>query len=502
MASGGIVASKPAAPGATYTYSSQPRVVQQRKKFREDQETDKGDGFGYGNIMYDRRIVRGNTYALHTLPASAQPDPLEVQRQQEARRRAIARKKAREQMRVRTPDAVDGRRHTEVQTELYLEEITDRVTESDVTTQTDAFLDRPPTPLFIPAKSGKDISTQIKEGDLFDFDVEVRPILEVLVGKTVEQSLLEVMEEEELASLRRQQREFEERRNAELVEVQRLEEQERRRTEEKERRMRQQREALMREKETSEKVAARAFAQGYLSDLVPSVFNNLSRHGFFYDTVEREIETTFIPWLMDKVKESVSKQAVARAILDGMLKEILKKKLGIEESGSVQPQDGVPSPTVEPLEKKEDEGPKAVSSQGQEETATAQSTQDPKEEERVFGQPVGEQKTEEEATKVEDKGEKDAPSLEEEPSKQEPEDTSKPTEEEKPLEDSLSEAPPGSPPRQDGPDQKSSDQDQKSDDPDQKPDDPDQKPSEGNEEVGRTDPGETVEEPADGDVQA
>lgn len=23
----------------------------------------------YGNIMYDRRVVRGNTYALHTLPA-------------------------------------------------------------------------------------------------------------------------------------------------------------------------------------------------------------------------------------------------------------------------------------------------------------------------------------------------------------------------------------------------------------------------------------------------
>jgi hypothetical protein len=23
----------------------------------------------YGNIMYDRRIIRGNTYAQHTLPA-------------------------------------------------------------------------------------------------------------------------------------------------------------------------------------------------------------------------------------------------------------------------------------------------------------------------------------------------------------------------------------------------------------------------------------------------
>ena len=68
---------------------------------------------------------------------------------------------------------------------------------------------------------------------LFDFDVEVKPILEVLVGKTIEQSLLEVMEEEELSNLRSQQRAFEELRNAELVEQQRLEEQERRHKEEK-----------------------------------------------------------------------------------------------------------------------------------------------------------------------------------------------------------------------------------------------------------------------------
>ena len=61
----------------------------------------------------------------------------------------------------------------------------------------------------------------------------MKPILEVLVGKTIEQSLLEVMEEEELANLRSQQRAFEELRNAELVEQQRLEEQETRHREEK-----------------------------------------------------------------------------------------------------------------------------------------------------------------------------------------------------------------------------------------------------------------------------
>jgi len=58
-------------------------------------------------------------------------------------------------------------------------------------------------------------------------------VLEVLVGKTLEQSLLEVMEEEELANLRQQQRIYEELRNAEMAEQQRLEEQERRIAEEK-----------------------------------------------------------------------------------------------------------------------------------------------------------------------------------------------------------------------------------------------------------------------------
>ncbi len=42
----------------------------------------------------------------------------------------------------------------------------DRVEEADIQTQTDAFLDRPPTPLFVPAKTGVDVSTQIVEGDV------------------------------------------------------------------------------------------------------------------------------------------------------------------------------------------------------------------------------------------------------------------------------------------------------------------------------------------------
>lgn len=51
-------------------------------------------------------------------------------------------------------------------TELYLEELSDVVVATDIQCQTDAFLDRPATPLFIPAKSGKDVETQIEEGEV------------------------------------------------------------------------------------------------------------------------------------------------------------------------------------------------------------------------------------------------------------------------------------------------------------------------------------------------
>lgn len=61
-----------------------------------------------------------------------------------------------------------------LQTDSYLEQLTDPVAESEMSTQTDPFRDRPATPLFIPKKAGLDATTQIEAGDLFDFDFEVK----------------------------------------------------------------------------------------------------------------------------------------------------------------------------------------------------------------------------------------------------------------------------------------------------------------------------------------
>ena len=221
------------------------------------------------NIMFDRRVVRGNTYAAQVVPVEQE----EGNTFQKSQSRNAMRDYENEIIeREASPEPVEGRRHMDVQTENYLEELTDKLPEVDEETQTEAFMDRPPSPKFIPTKTGIDKATIIEQGDLFDFDMEVEPILEVLVGKTLEQSMMEVLEEEELRNIRKHQEEFEQIRNAELAEVQRLEAEAKRRWEEKERRLQQERDRVVRERAVKEKVAARAFAKDYLTDLHANLF--------------------------------------------------------------------------------------------------------------------------------------------------------------------------------------------------------------------------------------
>jgi radial spoke head protein 3 len=70
---------------------------------------------------------------------------------------------------------------------------------------------RPPTPKYVPKKTGIDKITQIEDFDLFDYDREVQPILNVLLTKSVEQALLEVEEENELDEIRKFKGEYEKR---------------------------------------------------------------------------------------------------------------------------------------------------------------------------------------------------------------------------------------------------------------------------------------------------
>ena len=86
--------------------------------------------------------------------------------------------------------------------------------------QTDVFQPKPPTPPYVPKKTGIDKITQIEDYDLFDYDVEVQPILNVLLNKTIEQATLEVEEEYEIEEIRKFKYEYHKRRQLEDAEWQ------------------------------------------------------------------------------------------------------------------------------------------------------------------------------------------------------------------------------------------------------------------------------------------
>jgi hypothetical protein len=88
----------------------------------------------------------------------------------------------------------------------------------NVVAQTDAFLPKPPSPKYVPKKTGIDAETQIEDYDLFYYDDAVIPILNVVVDKTLESALLEVEEEAELKSIDKFKKECERKKTKEKEE--------------------------------------------------------------------------------------------------------------------------------------------------------------------------------------------------------------------------------------------------------------------------------------------
>eukprot|EP00639_Heterosigma_akashiwo_P017676 CAMPEP_0206395332 /NCGR_PEP_ID=MMETSP0294-20121207/22002_1 /ASSEMBLY_ACC=CAM_ASM_000327 /TAXON_ID=39354 /ORGANISM="Heterosigma akashiwo, Strain CCMP2393" /LENGTH=298 /DNA_ID=CAMNT_0053849603 /DNA_START=84 /DNA_END=977 /DNA_ORIENTATION=- len=232
---------------APYDFSSKPKPVGVRRKYRPAED----DDIPYtNNIMADKRVVRGNTYAMNKFASQTAPLPNERHafgRAMDASGPPAARSgplvpETDEPSVPRGDDSIFaikaqlGKKSEPLDLTPYLvEQDKGPVPVKTVDTQTAEFADRPPTPPFRPAKTGVDAATQIEPdggGGPWDFDAECAPLVAVLCAKTLEQAALEVAQEAELEALKQQMGAF-----------LRAEEEERRRVEELERRQREEWEA-------------------------------------------------------------------------------------------------------------------------------------------------------------------------------------------------------------------------------------------------------------------
>ena len=136
---------------------------------------------------------------------------------------------------------------------------------------------------FVPQKIGKDVGTQILDDDLFDFDRDVQPLLTVVVGKTLEQSLLELEQEEEIENLREAKLMYSKKKNDDSKRIRNLEDKEIQKKYNNDAKKEHRKQLRERRKKTQKELISRVISKTYLRDLIKNSYKDLIYRGQFRD---------------------------------------------------------------------------------------------------------------------------------------------------------------------------------------------------------------------------
>ena len=197
----------------------------------------------------------------------------------------------------------------------------------DMEVQTQDYIDLPQIPLFKPEKRGEDAGTQIEKGDLFDFNVEVEPIINVLTFKTLEEARMEVLEEEEIKEMKRQMQDFEKVRNRELEIVQKLECQTIRKEEEKNRRNQERAIRTKMAKIYQKKLISTVFAKNYLKNIKSKALKDLEENGVLRKREKNEYHTKITPVIKDGCEKLLEEENAVLFGLDDLLEHDYHDKI-------------------------------------------------------------------------------------------------------------------------------------------------------------------------------
>jgi hypothetical protein len=182
--------------------------------------------------------------------------------------------------------------------------------------QTDPYIEKPIVHRKPPALRAAGVKTEYQKTELFDFNVEVVPIVTTLVQKALTQASMEVAEELELEQMHTYLRAFEQKARRDAEAIARLEEAEAKKFREQEQIVAEKRAIAESHAEIRARVLARGFAEWFVWDLPDDVIATLDQRGYFYDEVERDVEREFLPWLTVQTETELAKDSVPAAFAD------------------------------------------------------------------------------------------------------------------------------------------------------------------------------------------
>ena len=185
---------------------------------------------------------------------------------------------------------------------------------------------------FLPQKLGKDEATQIMDGDLFDFDKDVQPLLTVVVGKTLEQSLLELEQEQEIENLKQAKLMYSKKRNDDSKRIKNLEEKEIQKKYNNDAKKEIRKQTRETRKKTQKQLISRFISKTYLRDLVKNSYQDLIYRCQFRDYSNATVKdkTNFI------IVSGSKKLHTAFTNMNSFIKDSISNKLKAIENSHIK----------------------------------------------------------------------------------------------------------------------------------------------------------------------
>ena len=161
---------------------------------------------------------------------------------------------------------------------------------------------------------------------MFDFDLEVEPILQVLVGKCLEAARIEVLEVDESRNLQEFKKKFKQTREAALVETQRLEAQRFRANDEIDRRNVQQRTAQVTKVWQEKKEIARLCSRQFLGTFKRDNLKYLTEIGLLRSKREYSFGKNYLPMLYQQAIQDMRQADTLDDDVSGVVEKFVRDK--------------------------------------------------------------------------------------------------------------------------------------------------------------------------------
>ena len=194
------------------------------------------------------------------------------------------------------------------------------------------FVDKPNTPIFLPIPCGVDKESQIFDSELFDYQQEVEPILQILVEKTLEAAKMELIEEFEKDIYIKHNKDFETRKEAELIELQRKENAQERIWKEIKRRKLQDKTFREQSQRTQQKLIARIISKELLSGMQQESLQILLDRGFLRDTSDTTIQIHYRPLLFKKINSNLHIFKTRESIIENSIMLVIEKLMNLHKN--------------------------------------------------------------------------------------------------------------------------------------------------------------------------